>query len=61
MSMDYVAGNGEDGREEGEEEEGRRREGQWLLVANRNADHYQSLEDLRSVSHVSVNLGAFCS
>ena len=60
MSMDYVAGNGEDGREEGEEE-GRRREGQWLLVANRNADHYQSLEDLRSVSQVFVNLGAFCS
>ena len=59
MSMDYVDPrelNPEGEEEGGAGEEGRQREGQWLLVANRNADHYQSLEDLRSVSMKSMQM-----
>jgi len=53
ISMDYM--NPKDMDTERKEEGGacgeeKQMENQWLLVANRNVDHYQSLEDLRKVS-----------
>ncbi len=67
ISMDYVGNgimeNGDLGIGERDEEEEvkRQTQGQWMMVANRNADHYQSLEDLRNVRPGIIRGGIFPS